>query len=392
LCIYQATTIESKLRTTSIFKNLLLGKTLLGLFLLAVASCTATRPVEQAVYGELGQSGGLTGAQIDSIAEVVSSFPSETQFSIAIINDGRLVFYGLERREGKLQRVFNSNSVFEIGSLSKVFTTQLLLHAVQKSKIDLDQKVSEASLLVFKGNPEFTFRQLANHTSGLPSIPSNMGTTIFNADNPYAKYSEAKLKTYLSEKLELNGAPGERYEYSNLGMGLLRYTLVEVEDTDYKTMLQQQIFEPLKMINSTADRAEVKQNLVQGYNRNGKPTPYWDMGALEGAAGIYSTTADLAKYAIWSFDALNDELSLMKQKSFSVTPNTDIALGWHIIKNKTEKPFLWHNGGSGGFKTSMAIDPDKKQAVIVLTNVGATFNNRKQLIDNLCFELMRSIE
>jgi CubicO group peptidase (beta-lactamase class C family) len=380
------------LKTSSLSTSLLFSKILLGLFLLIVASCKVTKPVKQAAYENLGQSGGLTDPQIDSIAEVVSMFPNETQFSIAIINDGKLVFYGLERKEDKLHRVFNSNNVFELGSLSKVFTTNLLINQANEGKIDLDGLVKEITSTKLKGNPDFTFRQLANHTSGLPSIPSNMGTTIFNADNPYAKYSETKLKAYLSEKLELNGTPGEKYEYSNLGMGLLRYALAEMKDADYKTMLRREIFDPLNMINTTADRMDVKQNLVQGYNRNGKRTHYWDMGALEGAAGIYSTTADLAKYALWSFDALNGELSLMKQMSFSVTPDTDIALGWHIIKNKTKMPFMWHNGGSGGFKTSMAINPDKQQAVIVLTNVGATFNNRKQLIDNLCFELMRSID
>lgn len=95
---------------------------------------------------------------------------------------------------------------------------------------------------------------------------------------------------------------------------------------------------------------------------------------------------------MWNFTALNNQLLVMQQATKSINEQMDIALGWHIMKNKTSEPFLWHNGGTGGYKSSMAINLSNETGIIILTNIGATDNPKKGLIDNLCFDLMTSLE
>jgi CubicO group peptidase (beta-lactamase class C family) len=187
----------------------------------------------------------------------------------------------------------------------------------------------------------------------------------------------------------LESIPGEKYQYSNLGMALLAYIVFKIESRDYESLLQEDIFKPLKMEHSTTQRDLVKYFLVQGYNWKGKLTVNWDMAEIKGAGAILSSVSDLAKYLMWNFKALNNQLTLMKQSTKTINENLEIAIRWRILKNKTPKPFLRHNGGTGGYKSSMAINLDNKTAIIILTNIGATNNPKKELIDNLCFDLMK---
>ena len=113
---------------------------------------------------------------------------------------------------------------------------------------------------------------------------------------------------------------------------------------------------------------------------------------MEGAGAILSSVQDLSKYLNWNFTALNSSLLPMRQKTHTINDDMEIALGWHIIKNKSAQPYLWHNGGTGGYKSSMGINLSNNSGVIILSNIGATNNPQKGPIDKLCFDLMKTIE
>jgi len=112
---------------------------------------------------------------------------------------------------------------------------------------------------------------------------------------------------------------------------------------------------------------------------------------LAGAGAIFSTVEDLSQFAISQFEYKNKELELTKEKTFELNENTDIGLGWHILKNKSDNLWYWHNGGTGGYSSSMAIDVKTKNGIIILSNVSA-FNPNMGNIDKLCFELMKPLE
>lgn len=367
-------------------------KNVLLILLIICFGCSSTKSVKQAfidkdIYGE-----ELEKPQLDLIIKTLSQFPNHSQMSIALINQNKTTFFGVQRKNDSIKNIINNNQVFEIGSITKVFTTQLLINLLETGKIkSLNESVIPYLDFKIKGNPNITFLQLANHTSGLPK---NLDGSIFNTDrsNPYKNWNKEKFVTYFTNEVILESNPGEKYQYSNIGMALLTYAISKIESESYENLLQENIFKPLKMEQSTTQRELIKNNLVQGYNWKGKPTANWDLAELKGAGAILSTTSDLSKYLKWNFIALNHQLSLMKEKSKHINDNYDIALGWHIIKNETKTPFLWHNGGTGGYKSSMAINLSNNTGVIILTNIGATDNPKKGLIDSLCFNLIKSFE
>ena len=230
---------------------------------------------------------------------------------------------------------------------------------------------------------------MANHTSGLPRLPSNLDLTKVNPENPYKEYKEKELKEYLIKHLELSHK-GE-YQYSNLGAGLLGYTLSKIEKDTYERLLQKKIFSKYDMQNSTTDINKIKGNLVKGLNNEGKEIPNWEFFVLAGAGGILSSIKDLSKFVAAQFDCSNKELKLTRKKTFEVNKNMDIGLGWHLLKSQSKNIWYWHNGGTGGYSSSMTFDEKTKNGIIILSNVSA-FNPKMGNIDKLCFELMKTVE
>ena len=132
---------------------------------------------------------------------------------------GKLNLLELKKTNDTIKLIENHKNVFEIGSITKVFTATLLSNFVNDQKLKLDDNIQD--YLDFKINAEndITFKELANHTSGLPRVPSNLINQItgFDENNPFKHYNKEKLKDYLTKDVELNQEPGIKYEYSNLG-------------------------------------------------------------------------------------------------------------------------------------------------------------------------------
>jgi CubicO group peptidase (beta-lactamase class C family) len=316
----------------------------------------------------------------------LKGFPNGTHASFAIIENGDIRFFGMFRVDDSLHLVDSKQAVFEIGSMSKVFTSTLLANFVLEGKVRLNDDIGDYIDTPINEGARITFESLANHTSGLPRLPSNLFPMV-NLDNPYKNYDDGKLETYLSENLKLSANAGVKSEYSNLGAGLLGYTLEKVSGKEYEELLDQYIFSKYRMQNSTTRREEIADRLVGGLNGYGKPTPNWDLASLVAAGGILSTTEDLAKFALAQFDTTNRDLELTRQKTFTVNERTDVGLGWHINHTEAGDQWHWHNGGTGGYRSCMVIDVKHKNGVIILSNVSA-FHNDSGKIDQLCFTLM----
>ncbi len=195
----------------------------------------------------------------------------------------------------------------------------------------------------------------------------------------------------MTKKLKLSHNQGEKYEYSNLGAGLLGYVLSKMANTSYENLLKTKIFSKYNMTSSTTNRNKIENRLIKGLNENGDEVPNWDFSVLIGAGGILSTVEDLSKFAIAQFDNSNKEMELTRTKTFSINGNMDIGLGWHIIKTKSGDEWNWHNGGTGGYSSSMVIDTKNRNGIIVLSNVSA-FSKKMRNIDDLCFGLMKTLE
>lgn len=324
----------------------------------------------------------------DLIAEHLQNFPDQTQFSIAIIQNDKTNFSGFLKNKDHIENIDNHQKIFEIGSLTKVFTATVLASLVEEQKIDLRDEINSYYPFQFKDDLRISFERLANHTSGLPRLPGNLNL-FADMNNPYKNYTAEDLNDYLKKYLVVNNP--DTYQYSNLGAGLLGHSLALVTEKSFEELLKSIIFEPLQMKNSFTSSKNLQNRLVPGLNPTGQSAANWDFEVLSGAGGILSTTEDLSKFAIAQFDPENKAMAQSRQSTFVIDENMEIGLGWHLIKTVEKDLIYWHNGGTGGYSSSMIIDPKRKTSVIILSNVSG-LHPQMEKIDQLCFQIFKNLE
>lgn len=333
----------------------------------------------------------LTKKQTELLYEKTKEFPENTQVSIAVIENGKVEFVGIKRTNNSIVQVENHKNIFEIGSISKVFTSTLLSNFLINNQLELDSSIQKFVDFEIKANETITFKELANHTSGLPRLPSNLDLLLVDNNNPYKNYGEENLKTYLTEIAEVKQKPGTAFEYSNLGAGLLGYILASHSNSTYEKLLNELVFVKYEMSSSTTLRTELKGELIKGLDKNGKETSNWDMNVLVGAGGILSTVEDLSKFALAQFDDNNSEIQLTQQPTFLINENLEMGLGWHILKTDSGlNKLLCHGGGTGGYTSFMALDKENENGIIILSNVSA-YNDITGEIEKLCFGLIETM-
>lgn len=322
----------------------------------------------------------------DLIFTQTKDFSNHTQLSIAVIQNNRTNYYGIVKENDSVKPADNQGKVFEAGSITKVFTSTVLASLVQEGTIGLNDSINPYYPFPFKEHRNITFLTLANHTSGLPRLPGNLD--LSDATNPYKRYTEKELEDYLKRLMTFENKPASTYTYSNLGAGLLGYTLGLSQGRSFEELLQERVFDRYRMHSSYTRSADAGDRLVKGLNANGDTTSNWDFDVLAGGGCVLSTTADLARFTMAQFNPENRELALTRVPTFAVHDTMKIGLGWHILQSETGQELIWHNGGTGGYSSSMAINMAEKVAVIILSNVSA-FHPASGNIDRLCFALIR---
>jgi CubicO group peptidase (beta-lactamase class C family) len=352
------------------------------LILLFLVSCDSddTMDTEEAIFS----------GEIKSIIEDnTKDFPDNTQLSIAIIDKEKTEYIGVIKKNNTLEVINNQDKIFEIGSITKVFTSILLSDLVNKQQARLDETLQDQFDFILKEGGDIQLVQLANHTSGLPRSPSNYDSVDYDPEDPYANYTIELLHNYLKDEVVLNSSSGSRFEYSNLGMGMLGYIVSQKAGKTYEELLQEIIFNPLQMNNSTAVLSNVDSALlVPGLDDNGNEIPNWDFNTISvGAGGIRSSVTDLEKFTRKNF--MNDPIyDLPQSTSYIIEEDFSIGLGWFILKDK-DRTVLFHNGATGGYRSSLIADKNNKRAVIVLSNVSSS--NPSEQIDQLSVYLLRHI-
>ena len=267
----------------------------------------------------------------------------------------------------------STTTVFEIGSISKAFTGVLLADMVLRGEVGLDDPVAKylppGTRVPEKDGVAITLRHLTTHTSGLPRMPGNFAPG--NPEDPYSDYDAAKLLAFLSTH-QLRRAPGTAYEYSNLGAGLLGWALANRARMPYSQLLRERILEPLGMRSSdVTETAAMQGRVASGHDQMGEPTHAWHLDALAGAGAIRSTLDDMLRFAAAARDTIQGPLArvmaLSERESFRVDSTTAIGLGWHR-RTTGGRTLVWHNGGTGGFRSMLVIDPGANRAAVVLAN------------------------
>jgi len=299
---------------------------------------------------------------------------AQTDIVVAVVRDGesRILSFGPGGATGR--------TLFQIGSISKVFTGLLLQRMVDSGALRMEATLGELIGDRYALSPEaaeVTLLQLVTHTSGLPKVPDpilqEVTRRLDGADlmhDPYNILSRDEALAYLADPV--GKVPPGKFDYSNYGMGVLAHVMELQSGRSYAELLQELVFAPLGMTDSHGDLPDaIAARLIQGHDAAGKPVGPWRFSSLGGAGSITANAEDLLRFMEAEFDPANPLApSLARQRV--PQPNGKVAIAWMLptIFDKLEGngPILWHNGSVNGYFAYLAIEPEQKVGVAVLIN------------------------
>jgi D-alanyl-D-alanine-carboxypeptidase/D-alanyl-D-alanine-endopeptidase len=265
----------------------------------------------------------------------------------------------------------DDQTIYELGSISKVFTGILLADAVVQKRVRLNQAVGEL-VPELKANEEvgeaIQLKHLSTHVSGLPRMPINMRPA--DIENPYADYDRDMMIAFLT-KLKPIRKPGVKGEYSNLAVGLLGQILAIEADQSYMQLLKQNLTGPLEMSQTSVKLgADQQSHLAPPHDSDRQVTKNWDLNSFVGAGGIRSNTTDMLKFISAQLKPNKERIGKAIDLAWrEQLPSQDEAvamgLGWHIARDGATR---WHNGQTGGYHTSMLVDRRIHAGVILMCN------------------------
>lgn len=328
--------------------------------------------------------------KVDTVARQYVQKENTVGLSIGIYKGGAVSTYNYGETARGNNNLPTSNTIYEIGSITKTFTAALLAWYVNKGKIKLTDTITKYLPDSVASNPALqgvTVVTLSNHTSGLSNLPDNFYANSSDTINPYKDYNRQMLFAYL-KNCKLNSVPGEKYTYSNLGAALLGVILEKVSGKTYGQMLTEIITKPLQLGSTVLHvPAPMRSRFVSVYNENGKPTPPWNWEVFESAGALRSTVSNMLTYVKANMDttgatSLSKSFALTRQITF----NKDIKIGlnWHvIIVNGVE--YFFHNGATDGSSSYLAYNIDRNIAIVILSNCG-------ERVDAIGAKLLKALE
>lgn len=303
---------------------------------------------------------------------------------VAAVLDGRRridAAYG--RSDSADNRALDADTVFEIGSITKVFTALLLADMIVRGEVAADDPVAKflpenVKVPYFESTP-ITLLDLATYTSGLPRMPANFAPR--NASNPYADYSVEQLYDFVSNH-KLRFRPGTHYEYANLGFGLLGHALALRAGKSYEELVVSRICAPLGMESTRITLSRSMQDrLAHGHNASLDPVANWDIPTLAGAGALRSTANDLLKFLEMSLG--NKPSPLAQAMAMTVgerhpteRPRVEVALGWFLSTSYRDE-IAWKDGGTGGYASFIGFSTKSRRASILLSNTANYGSNLK---------------
>ena len=304
----------------------------------------------------------------------------------------RIIAYG--RRDAADARPVDGDTLFEIGSITKLFTAVLLTDMVQRGEARLDDPAADylppGTILPSRGGRQITLLDLATHTSGLPDFPPNLAPT--SRLNPFATYDQRQLATFLAA-YRLPFTPGAGYAYSSVGAGLLGDILARRKGVTYEALVRRRVLTPLGMtgtgISLNPDQA---RRLTPGHTRWLTPAPTWDFPVLSGAAALRSSANDMLTFLGANLGYVHSPLDSAFAAMLSVRRRADWiydsqAIGW-VVSRTPMGEIAQHEGITSGCRGYIAFDPQRRTGIVVLANA-ATGVQLDDLGDSLLIGFIR---
>lgn len=327
----------------------------------------------------------------ENVDQFLSERFAESNFGIVIglIDSEGSRVCSLGKLDNCTEKRVGRDTLFEIGSITKTFTSLLLLEMIKQGEVKRDDPVSQylpqEVQVPTHGRSVISLYNLASQDSGLP----------FNADNHVDEkwweglnaYTDKDLYVFLSRH-KLRNAPGNQFRYSNIGMALLGHALVRHSGEDFESLVINRICKPLGLNDTRITlSAEQQRRLAVGHDDKGDRAPYYDFQVMEPAGSLYSTANDMLKYLSAQLGIIDSQLTpLMKQSQVLCHEDSpgwgDTAMPWFNrgVYEPEGSRFLAHGGGTVGFSTFIGIDTQRKRGVVVLTSQRTMQGNRRILV------------
>jgi len=339
-------------------------------------------------------------AQLSVMVFVVLSYamPAEAQFerisadierklveqdlpslAVAVAKDGRIIWeagFGWADREKRIPAT--EHTMYSLASISKPITATGLMTLVEQGLIDLDRPIDD-----YLGNAKVngrafdassaTVRHVAGHQAGLP-----LHYQFFYEDEPYRR---PPMDETIRRYANLVTAPGERFQYSNLGFGILDYVIARVSGKTYPDFMREEVFLPLGLTRTSVDIGAGLENFTATrYAADGTAIPFYDFDHPGGSA-VFSSAHDLVRFGMFHLkNHLSDQRPIITDATIdemtAATGNTGerngYAIGWSFGRSEKGLRTVRHGGGMGGVSTTLILLPEENAAVVVLGNASSS--------------------
>jgi CubicO group peptidase (beta-lactamase class C family) len=309
---------------------------------------------------------------IESVVRPYIQKANTVGLSIGVLKGGKMTTYNYGETTKGNNQLPTLHTIYEVGSITKTFTATLLAYYANEGKVKLTDPVTKYLPDSVAKNPALklvTLESLSNHTSGLSRIPENLESANADELNPYKNYTQQMLFAYL-KTCKLNSQPGERYDYSNLGVGLLGTILSKLSGKTFEQMVAEIICRPLAMSSTTQRLSPARlSNFATLYNESGNETPAWDFNVLAPCGALHSSVNDLLVYAKANMAPTADKLGKAFELTHQITFSKDAKMGlaWHIIIVDGVE-YYFHNGGTYGSSSFLAFNAQRNLALVILSN------------------------
>lgn len=313
--------------------------------------------------------------RLDSLVQAQISDKSIPSISIGIVKNGEVILakgYGYADVENSI--LADETTIYQIGSVTKMFTGHLLSMLVNQGELALSDTLSSffPSNLSFPTSPsgqEVTIKDIATHSSEFPRYPENLQRID---PDPIKGYSKKEMLRGI-ELVEINDRVGVRYNYSNFGYGVLGIAMENHAGKDLSLLMKENIFSVYEMKNSSLVFQEYfKEDMAIPYL---EVTPYkrtepWDMEALSGAGNIFSSVENLNNFMI-HFMKESPVRQTQTKKHLQINETWSYGLGCFIIDSRSRNTqIIYHGGDIDGYASYMAMYPEYELGITILTNWG----------------------
>ena len=299
--------------------------------------------------------------------------------SIAVARDGRIIweeafgFADVERRVKATPR-----TMYSLASISKPFTATGLMILVERGRMDLDRPLNgylgKTKIRGLAGDASAaTPRRVGSHTSGLP-----LHYQFYMADESYPLPSmDETIRRYGI----LVAKPGERFQYSNIGFGILGYAIGRVSGKSYEQFMREEVFEPLGLKNTEIPSAAPARPWAVRYWDENTALPFYDFDH-RGASAVFASAHDLARFGMLHVKTpmrdqkriLSDgSIDEMQQAIGGPDASQRYGIGWMLYADLGGLRVVHHGGSMGGVRTQLSLVPEEKVVVVVLANRGSSF-------------------